>query len=80
MNSDEAHRDEMLREYSELRAEMLQKIELCNNLIIFMYTCTATILGISTSLDNPMVSLVPLLVIMPTSLRIAYSNSLEVGW
>lgn len=37
-----------------------------------MYTCTATILGISTSLDNPMVSLVPLLVIMPTSLRIAY--------
>lgn len=69
---DKEHKNECLCEYRELRAEMLQKIEMCNTLLTFMYTCTVTILGVSASIQNPFVSLIPLLIIIPTSSRIAY--------
>lgn len=65
-------RDEVLREYDELRAEMLQKIDLHNKLLLFIYTSTAALLGVAASMNEAYVSLVPIPVVMLTSLRIAY--------
>lgn len=38
-------REEVLRGYGELRAEMLQKIDLHNKLLLFVYTSTAALLA-----------------------------------
>ena len=67
-----SYRDEVLREYGELRTEMLQKIDLHNKLLLFIYTSTAALLGVAASMNEAYVSLVPIPVVMLTSLRIAY--------
>lgn len=67
-----SYRDEVLREYGELRAEMLQKIDLHNKLLLFIYTSTAALLGVAASMNEAYVSLIPIPVVMLTSLRIAY--------
>lgn len=65
-------REEVLREYGELRAEMLQKIDLHNKLLLFTYTSTAALLGVAATMDDAYVCLVPIPVVLLISLRIAY--------
>lgn len=65
-------REEALREYGELRAEMLQKIDLHNKLLLFIYTSTAALLGVAASMNNAYVCLVPIPMVLLISLRIAY--------
>ena len=65
-------REEALREYGELRAEMLQKIDLHNKLLLFTYTSTAALLGVAATMDDAYVCLVPIPVVLLISLRIAY--------
>lgn len=65
-------REEVLREYGELRAEMLQKIDLHNKLLLFTYTSTAALLGVAATMNNAYVCLVPIPMVLLISLRIAY--------
>ena len=65
-------REEALREYGELRAEMLQKIDLHNKLLLFTYTSTAALLGVAASMDDACVCLAPIPVVLLIYLRIAY--------
>lgn len=65
-------REEVLREYGELRAEMLQKIDLHNKLLLFIYTSTAALLGVAASMNNAYVCLVPIPMVVLISLGIAY--------
>ena len=72
-----------VKEYEFLRNEIMQKVELHNKLITFTITTTLTILTIAFSgltlelsqdffVDNSVLFIIPLLIIIPISLRIAY--------
>lgn len=65
-------------EYSSLREEMLRKIDLHNKLIMFAITTTVAILAYAFSEKNAFIFLVPLCVIIPTSLRVIYYRSAMV--
>lgn len=60
----------MNEEYNTLRAEVLQKIELHNKLIMFAITTTVAILAFAFSQNNAYLFLLPFCVIIPVSLRV----------
>lgn len=62
----------MNEEYNTLRAEVLQKIELHNKLIMFAITTTVAILAFAFSQNNAYLFLLPFCVIIPVSLRVIY--------
>lgn len=64
--------DDILNEYRELRAEMLQKVELHNTLLTFLYTTVAAVFGLAVALSNSSICLLAFVVIVPVSLRISY--------
>lgn len=68
----------MNKEYDTLRAEVLQKIELHNKLIMFAITTTVAILAFAFSQENAYVFLLPFCVIIPVSLRVIYYRSAMV--
>ena len=55
----------MNEEYNTLRAEVLQKIELHNKLIMFAITTTVAILAFAFSQNNAYLFLLPFCVIIP---------------
>ena len=68
----------MNEEYNTLRAEVLQKIELHNKLIMFAITTTVAILAFAFSQNNAYLFLLPFCVIIPVSLRVIYYRSAMV--
>lgn len=61
-----------IKEYDMLREEIMQKIELHNNLLIFTITTCVPILSFAFSQSNAFLYLIPFCVVIPISLRIAY--------
>lgn len=61
-----------LKEYDNLREEINQKIELHNKLLTFTITTVIAILTFAISKNNSFLYLMPLGVILPMSMRIAY--------
>ena len=68
----------MNEEYNTLRAEVLQKIELHNKLIMFAITTTVAILAFAFSQNNAYLFLLPFSGIIPVSLRVIYYRSAMV--
>ena len=67
--------DTLLFEYEMLRDEIAQKIELRNTLLVAMYTITVAILAFACTgegREHPIICLLPMLVVLPLSMRIAY--------
>lgn len=60
------------KEYEMLHGEIEKKIELQNNLLIFMVTATATIITIAAQSKNLLLYLFPFFIIIPTMNRITY--------
>lgn len=67
-----------IKEYDMLREEIMQKIELHNNLLIFTITTCVAILSFAFSQNNAFLYLIPFCVVIPMSLRIAYYLSAMV--
>lgn len=62
------------KEYEMLHGEIEKKIELQNNLLIFMVTATATIITIAVESKNLLLYLFPFFIIIPTMNRISASD------
>ena len=68
------------KEYEMLHGEIEKKIELQNNLLIFMVTATATIITIAVESKNLLLYLFPFFIIIPTMNRSSASDkSCEVA-
>lgn len=59
-------------EYSHIKNEINQKIELHNSLLTFTITTTVLILSYGISEQEPLLFLVPFFIIIPMSIRIKY--------
>lgn len=66
------------KEYSDLRDEIKQKIELHNSLITFMITSVIAVLAFAVESDKTLLYLLPFGIIIPISMRIAYYRSAMV--
>lgn len=66
--------ENMIKEYENLRNEILQKIQLTNTLLNFAVTTAVAILAFAVELEtqNALLFLVPFCVLIPTSVRIKY--------
>lgn len=68
--------DGLLAEYNSLRTEIMQKIELRNTLLICVYTASTAFLGFALANDRrpgqAFLALLPILVVIPVSLRVGY--------
>ena len=62
------------KEYEILHGEIEKKIELQNNLLIFMVTATVTIITIAVQRKNLLLYLFPFFIIIPTMNRISDSD------
>lgn len=61
-----------VKEYDMIRAEIMQKIELHNNLSTFTITTSVAVLSFAFSQNNAFLYLIPFCIIIPMSLRISY--------
>lgn len=61
-----------LKEYENLHNEISHKIETTNSLSTFMITTVVTILTFAVTQDIPEIYILPLCIIIPISVRIAY--------
>lgn len=68
----------MENEYHTLREEMLRKIDLHNQLIMFSITTSVAILAYAFSQENAYIFLMPFCVVIPVSLRVIYYRSAMV--
>lgn len=65
-------RENIILEYTNIKEEIQNKIELHNNLITFTITTTVALLAFAFSKENPFLFLVPFCILIPMSSRIAY--------
>lgn len=65
-------REELLLEYQSIREEILQKIELRNTLLACAYTATGVILSFAVGSGSSALALLPILLIIPCTMRIGY--------
>lgn len=65
-------RENIISEYTSIKEEIQNKIELHNNLITFTITTTVALLAFAFSKENPFLFLVPFCILIPMSSRIAY--------
>ena len=71
-------KENIVKEYETLRAEMLQKIELHNSLITFMITTVVALLTFSLTQDEPLLYLLPFCIIIPITMRLTYYRTMMV--
>lgn len=65
-------RENVIREYEDLRNEVKQKIELHNSLITFMITTVIAVLAFALESKNTPMYLLPFGIVIPISMRITY--------
>lgn len=65
-------KDNLIREYEELRNEINQKVELHNSLVTFMITTVVAILAFALESENSLLYILPFGIIIPISMRVTY--------
>ncbi len=65
-------KENIIKEYEQLRGEIEQKIGIQNSLITFMITAVIAVLAFAVEGSNSILYLLPFGIIIPTSMRITY--------